>query len=67
MIVTVKLILVILMRNCIIEQVMEVIVLIAVTTQMDQTVRNVKNITLREIQITIVLHVAVTLQVKYLL
>jgi hypothetical protein len=66
-IVTVKLILVILMRNCIIEQVMEVIVLIAVTTQMDQTVRNVKNITLREIQITIVLHVAVTLQVKYLL
>ena len=46
---------------------MEVIVLIAVTTQMDQAVRNVKNITLREIQITIVLHVAVTLQVKYLL
>jgi hypothetical protein len=66
-IVTVKLILVILMRNCIKEQVMEVIVLIAVTTQMDQAVRNVKNITLREIQITIVLHVAVTLQVKYLL
>jgi hypothetical protein len=54
-------------KNCIKEQVMEVIVLIAVTTQMDQAVRNVKNITLREIQITIVLHVAVTLQVKYLL